>query len=77
MKVILVKERGQVRILEGNKTVVTERALSLRRRRRSSGQLKYYVFDYKESLGMKLEAFITVLNMYPHVLEKSHLIRKI
>ena len=74
-KIVLVKENGKVRILEG-KGVITGQTMALRTRL-TSGDIKYYEFDYKELPGCPLEGYIAALNMCPELLETSDMIKAI
>lgn len=79
MKIILVKERGQIRILEnkGNeKKTIDGNELALRSRL-TSGDIKYYELDYEERQGTSLEGYVAALNMYPNLLNDSKLIKEI
>lgn len=75
MKVVLVKENNNIRILEGNGEI-SSTLLSMRSRL-TSGDIQYYVLDYDPSLGMRIDAYVEALNQHPDLLEKSKLITKI
>ena len=75
MKIVLVKERGTVRILEGSGKV-NETELSLRNRFAGDG-IEYYELDYPEDKVCPLEGFIIVLNSHPHLLETSKMVRRL
>lgn len=79
MKIVLVQERGKVRILENNskeKKTVEGAALNLRSRL-TGGEVMYYELDYKEREGTSLEAYVEAINKYPSLLETSNLIKRI
>lgn len=71
MKVVIVKEKGVVKILEGTGTV-TNHVLGMRSR-----EVKYYELDYDKSLGISVDAYIETLNVFPELLNKSRLIKEI
>ncbi|MGU8529899.1 glutamate racemase [Clostridium perfringens] len=75
MKVVIVKEKGVVKILEGTGTV-TNHVLGMRSRL-TSGEVKYYELDYDKSLGISVDAYIETLNVFPELLNKSRLIKEI
>lgn len=75
MKIVLVKENNIIRILEGTGTVKSN-VLGMRSRL-TSGEVKYYEFDYDKSLGVKLDAYVETLNEFPDLLEKSKMIKEI
>lgn len=75
MKVVLVKEKGHIGILEGEGEI-SNVALSLRSRL-TAGEVKYYVLDYDVSLGMRLEAYVAALNKCPELLGKSKMIKEV
>jgi len=75
MKIVLVKEQGTVRILEG-KGKVDGNALALRSKF-AGGDLKYYELDYEEREGCPLEGYIVVLNEHPNLLNTSKMIREL
>ena len=68
MKVVLVKENNEFRLLKGTNTV-NARELALRSRY-TNGELKYYELDYDPSFGFPLEGYIVALNQYPSILDK-------
>ncbi|EOU1123651.1 glutamate racemase [Clostridium perfringens] len=75
MKIVLVKENKTIRILEGT-GIIKSNVLGMRSRL-TSGEVKYYEFDYDKSLGIKLDAYVEALNEFPNLLEKSKLIKEI
>lgn len=75
MKIVLVKENNIIRILEGTGTVRSN-VLGVRIRL-TSGEVKYYEFDYDKSLGISVDAYIETLNVFPELLNKSRLIKEI
>lgn len=75
MKIVLVKENNIIRILEGTGTVRSN-VLGVRSRL-TSGEVKYYEFDYDKSLGISVDAYIETLNVFPELLNKSRLIKEI
>ena len=75
MKIVLVKENNTIRILEGS-GIIKSNVLGMRSRL-TSGEVKYYEFDYDKSLGIKLDAYVEALNEFPNLLEKSKLIKEI
>ena len=75
MKIVLVKENKTIRILEGT-GIIKSNVLGMRSRL-TSGEVKYYEFDYDKSLGIKLDAYVDALNEFPNLLEKSKLIKEI
>jgi hypothetical protein len=75
LKVVLVKEKGTVRLLEGDEHV-SSIALELKSRL-TSGNIQFYELDFDENLGIELEAYITAINMYPEFLKTSKMIKKI
>lgn len=75
MKVVLVKENNNIRVLEGNGEI-SELLLSMRSRL-TSGNVKYYALDFDASLGMRIEAYVEALNQHPDLLDESKLITKI
>ncbi|MGG5460818.1 glutamate racemase [Clostridium sp. B9] len=75
MKRVFVKENNIIRILEGTGTVRSN-ILGMRSRL-TSGEVKYYEFDYDESLEISVDAYVAALNQFPDLLEKSKLIKEI
>ncbi|AGK95611.1 hypothetical protein [Clostridium pasteurianum] len=75
MKIVLVRENGKVRILEGNGQV-SGNILAMRTRL-TSGDIKYYELDYEERVGCPLAGYIAALNQCPELLDKSDLIKAI
>ncbi len=75
MKIVLVKENNIIRILEGTGTVKSN-VLGMRSRL-TSGEVKYYEFDYDKSLGIQLDAYVETLNQFPDLLEESRMIKEI
>ena len=75
MKIVLVKENGIIRILEGKGEIGSN--LLAMRSRLTSGDIKYYELDYQEKLGLRLDAYVAALNQYPELLDKSDLIKAI
>ena len=75
MKIVLVKENGVIRVLEGKGEIGSN--LLAMRSRLSSGDIKYYELDYQEKLGMRLDAYVAALNQCPELLDKSNLIKAI
>ena len=75
MKIVLVKEDNIIRILEGTGTI-TSNVLGMRSRL-TSGEVKYYEFDYDKSLGIQIDAYVETLNQFPDLLEESKMIKEI
>ncbi|NFH74179.1 glutamate racemase [Clostridium botulinum] len=75
MKVVLVKENGVIRVLEGKSKIGS--TLLAMRSRLTSGDVKYCEFDFDESLGMRLDAYVVALNQYPELLTQSKMIKEI
>lgn len=75
MKIVLVKEKNIIRILEGTGTVKSN-VLGMRSRL-TSGEVKYYELDYDTSLGIPIDAYIKTLNKWPVLLYKTSLIKEI
>lgn len=75
MKIVLVKEKNIIRILEGTGTVKSN-VLGMRSRL-TSGEVKYYELDYDKSLGISVDAYVETLNQFPDLLEKSNMIKEI
>ena len=75
MKVVLVLENDEVRILEGEGTVSAQ-TLAMRSRL-TSGDIKYFEFDCKEQPGTSLMGYIVALNQRPELLYTSKLIKPI
>lgn len=75
MKVILVKESDNIRLMEGEGEV-SETSLSLRSR--LNPDIEYYELDYNSSLNnYSLDAYIKAINRYPSILKDSKFIRKL
>lgn len=75
MKVVLVKENGIIRLLEG-KGEISSTVLAMRSRL-TSGDVKYYELDYQDLPGCSLEGHIAALNKCPELLETSKMIKPI
>lgn len=75
MKIVIVKEKGVVKILEGTGTIKSN-VLGMRSRL-TSGEVKYYELDYDKSLGISVDAYIETLNLFPNLLNTSKLIKEI
>lgn len=75
LKIVIVKENGTVRLLEGEGTI-NKNTLALRNRL-TSQDIEYYELDYQERVGCTLNGYIAALNMYPELLQKSKMIKSI
>lgn len=75
MKVVLIRERNKVRVLEGRGKIDREE-LALRNRL-AGNDIKYYELDYTERQGAPLEGYVAALNMFPDLLDSSNLIKEI
>lgn len=75
MKIVLVRENEKVRVLEGEGTI--DSTLLAMRSRLTSGDVRYYEFDYDETIGLPLEAYIASLNMFPDILDSCIHIKEI
>ncbi|EJT6172460.1 glutamate racemase [Clostridium perfringens] len=75
MKIVIFKEKGVIKILEGQGSIGSN-VLGMRSRL-TSGEVKYYELDYDKSLGISVDAYIETLNVFPELLNKSRLIKEI
>ncbi|HAT4146260.1 TPA: glutamate racemase [Clostridium perfringens] len=75
MKIVIFKEKGVIKILEGQGSI-SSNVLGMRSRL-TSGEVKYYELDYDKSLGISVDAYIETLNVFPELLNKSRLIKEI
>lgn len=75
MKVILIKEKDHIRLMEGEGRV-DEFSLAMRGKL-SGGEIDYYELDFDESLGMRVDTYVAALNKRPALIGKSKMIRKI